>query len=531
MIQVRRIFKCLLFIVLFCLVISLSEVTENPLLKEGRLSATLLCFSSLLLILYFNVRVVGLTARRVLVSVAGLMLLLFMERFIKYNALLNEGSIAARYLWYAYYIPILGMAQLSLRASHCVGMNDSGKPPKFYFLTLFITVLLVSLVMTNDLHSLAYRITGLKADGNLRYSNGPLFYAVYAWLTILAVLSVICIMRRSTLPHKWSVLIPILVPYTIGTVPMVLSAMGKPLTLWGQHVMEMHECVAVMFGGCWMICLASGLIPSNKGYNRLFLSSSMPAAIRDQDGRMKFMSAGAAEHPLEKNEDTLLHEAAITGGSVLWSADVKEINAVNQRLEATREETLIENARLENENAMKIKQAEIRQQTLLYDEINRKIMPQTEKIGLLTAMAQDDPSLSKQNLKLICIYGAYIKRAANFLLLSHQDTAAGMEQLVLALQESARHLEKAGIRATVNAADCSGRVWVENMIFAYDLFEELLEKALPTLTGFYAVIEDGALRMTYEGAELTTGRKNVHIENDDGTCFVRVSVLEGGVMS
>ena len=286
MIQVRRIMKCLLFIVLFCLVISLSEATDNFLLKEGRLSATLLCLSALLLIIYFNVRVVGLNARRVLVSMAGLMLVLFILRFIKYNALLNESSTAARYVWYAYYIPILGMAQLSLRASHCVGMNDSGRIPKSYFVTLSITAVLCTLVLTNDLHSLAFRITGLKPDGNLIYSNGPVFYAAYGWLAALSIMSVVNIMRRSTLPRKWSVLIPILVPYIIGTAPMVLSTMGHPLTLLNQHVMEMHECVAVMFGGCWMICLTSGLIPSNKGYSRLFLSSSMPAAIRDRDGRV-----------------------------------------------------------------------------------------------------------------------------------------------------------------------------------------------------------------------------------------------------
>lgn len=105
-------------------------------------------------------RIVNRTARRCLCGIASLMIFWFVIRTLKYDVFYEP--VLRRYSWYCYYIPLLSIPSLSVIAALKMRESENQKRRQWTGIFLVITVGVILLVMTNDLHQLVFRFPAEK---------------------------------------------------------------------------------------------------------------------------------------------------------------------------------------------------------------------------------------------------------------------------------------------------------------------------------------------------------------------------------
>ena len=105
-------------------------------------------------------RIVNRTARRCLCGIASLMVFWFVIRTLKYNVFYEP--VLRRYSWYGYYVPLLAIPSLSVIAALKMRESENQKRRQWTGIFLVITVGVILLVMTNDLHQLVFRFPAEK---------------------------------------------------------------------------------------------------------------------------------------------------------------------------------------------------------------------------------------------------------------------------------------------------------------------------------------------------------------------------------
>lgn len=486
--------------------------------------------------LYFSSKIIDRRVRQYLLAVSVLIIFWCVLRAGKYIAFEETESIA-RFNWYLYYIPILFIPQFSLEAAMAVGEPEEWKPPVFQTISEVISLICVVLVMTNDLHQRVFRFHPNFANWDADYFQEPLFWAIYLWDFILVLLTMAVLFRKCRLSaNRRLIWIPI--GYLcLGVVGLFLLNSGHLLRLWGKTIGEVPDMACYMLGGFWILCITIGLVPSNTGYGKLLQETSLATQITDMDYEVVYKSRSAlpltqqqmdTAGPSAIDENTLLYRKPVTGGYTYWQVDVTELERVNRELEMAKERMAEEAELIRQTNELKAKRIQIDAKSKVYDEIAVRVLPQSQKIALLSAETREHPENFARNMRLVSIYAAYIKRLSNMMLLASEGDIRKTE-LVLALSESARYLNKADIPAKVEGDKDEVLYKAETLITIYERFERLLEQALPTLEALHITLSCNVLKLTFEGAELTLPREwEGTAETDEGITFVRLRLGEEG---
>ena len=114
------------------------------------------------------------------------------------------------------------------------------------------------------------------------------------------------------------------------------------------------------------------------------------------------------------------------------------------------------------------------------------------------------------------------------MLMSQTDNIRKTE-LVLALSESVRYLNKAGIPSEISSLPDESVCPSKTLINLYEQFEFLLEQALPELKAMQIIISDKLMKLTFEGVILTVSEDfSGTVETDDDITFVRMLIGEDG---
>ncbi len=492
---------------------------------------------SLALLLYFSERIIDPGVRRPLVAVAAMLCFWFILRGAKYIAF-SETETVARYIWYLYYLPILSIPLLSLRAALSVGgRRITGSLLALMAAAGAVTAALAALVLTNDLHQLLFVFKPGFALWDTDYRYGRLFIVFWVWPALLLAVLFRVLLRRCRLSESRRLVWVPLIPVAFGVVYLTLYATDLWPRVNGSLFGEFPEAVGFTVAGVWMSLIRIGLIPSNEGYEALFEASSLSAQIADGTKRIVYRSAGAAELTPEQlsaedtvmlDPDTRLHRKAVRGGWVYWQDDVSRLNRVRAELEETREQLAEEAELLRLRCELGQERARIEARLRVYDAITAAVLPQTERIEALCREASREPTRYERNMRLVCLLGAYIKRYANLSLLAADAETLDAEELFLAVAESLRQLGGMGVPALAvpgeKTAISAGRAKA-----AYADFEALLEQALPSVRGVYAAFGDGWLKLTLEGAEVSLPpERGVSILHEDGSTFARAALREAG---
>ena len=428
---------------------------------------------------------------------AAAFILLSLFPVIKYS-FVTQGGTAARYLWYAYYIPLTFGPPFMVHASLYFGKPDDYRLPKKWRWTYLPAALLSLGILTNDFHQLAFVFTDGLDNWEVRYSHGILYYLAFVWGS-LGLLTVIVLAIRSTFSRRLfkNAWLPLAVLTMMALYPVLYDSHGsKPLLL--QDVFEMNDFICISCVALWESFVAARIIVSNSDYPAIFAVSSLNAGLADGEWNVRQVSArGVRPQPEElktaqngetllSDGDTLLKARAVAGGWFYWTEDVTELRRLQGELNDTAEYLEEENAMLRVSAQIEEGRRKTAEQTRLYDRVTEVIRPQLDALDRLLRDLPPEEDAFRERMKTAGILIAYVKRRSSLLLAGADKTFTGAE-LGLCFEESARALRMAGIPCEI-AVDREALLPAQTADLLYEIFETAAERALPALRSVHVAI-------------------------------------------
>ncbi len=452
-------------------------------------------------------RVIQTQVRRALTWIAFLMVFWIFVRTLKY--LLIRDPDVTRQLWYLYYLPMLFIPFLSVLVALSLGEPAHYRLPNWSLFCGIPVLALFLLVLTNDFHQWVFRFPedAIVWTDYSNYTYGVGYAAVFLCMVLCAFVAIGIMLYKYRGPKeqqlRWTPFVPVLLSVAYS----ILYAFGvfQSGTFLGRLFGDLTVVQCLLFAATLECCLQSGLIASNTSYARLFRASSVGMQITDQDYNVKYASALATPWPkdiLRKteageyrvNESTLLKGRTVRGGHVIWQKDVSELLKVKDALENTREELQDRIALLREQYARDVKRHKLEEQNRLYDLVQRETQRQLKEIEELSdqlSRAADHPVRQQALLLRIVVLATYIKRRKDMVLAADRYSLLPAGILESALRESCSNLSFAGTEGNVYVPDGKLNFPMQEVLSAYEFFEDALELALDGITYFYVTLSSG----------------------------------------
>ena len=475
--------------------------------------------------------------RWLLLGCAMAVLWLFL-RAVKYR-FFTDHTIT-RHLWYLYYVPQILAPLFSLFAALQLGRREGTAFSRRWYLMFIPAILLIGGILTNDLHQMAFRSVPGAATLETDYTHGWVYYLAMTWIVGLLLATGMIVYRKCHVSesrrYAW-------VPLCVFLGGFALCALSFA-NIYTFH--KMPECFCLTFAAFWESCLQVGLMPTNGYYRYFFSESTVAAQIVDGQGHPVYraqnapdLTAGqldaAAREAILLNADTRLQSAPVQDGRVYWVEDISKINRIQGRLAEINARLSEENELIQAENELKRQRAQIEEKNRLMDEMIALVQPQLFQINRLLE-EENAQILNVQNLKQVCLLGAYVKRRVNLALICDQKTVVPVDELAHCIRESLTYLMQYGAVCTLHQ-EGKGSVRSCDAQNAYDFFEDWLEATLPSLSALMVRVECGerfSIRLMMEDA---AGLPNVDkyrtlgkltIDDGDGELCATLSFDRGG---
>ena len=458
-------------------------------------------------------RVMQAQTRRLLTAIAGLMVFWIMERTVKY--FLVTDPIIVRYLWYLYYLPMLLIPLLSVFVAASLGKPENYRLPGWTRWLYMPMGALVLLVLTNDVHQCVFSFPSAAVmweSGNSTRDIG--YYMVIGSMVVCALTAVgMMIAKCRGSRGRKTIWLP-LVFIGLSLVYSILYAMyiEDHTSLLYYVAGDVTVALCLLFAGSLESCLQAGLIPTNTGYDSLFKTVSVGMQITDDAYTVCYASDAARALSLTDrkrtengdfflNQTTLIKAYAIHGGHTIWQEDVSDLLQVREKLESTKEELQDRNELLRDQYQQDAQRYRLEEQNRLYDLVQRETQKQLREIDALTErltvpITEEE---KRQTLLRILVLATYIKRHKDMVIAADRSQTLPLHALEGALRESCSNLPLIGIGGNVYVPDTQTILPMNTALIAYDLFEEALELALPTLSYFFvtvSAVDDAALRLS-----------------------------------
>ena len=470
--------------------------------------------------------------RWLLLGCAMAVLWLFL-RAVKYRFFTDQTI--TRHLWYLYYVPQILAPLFSLFAALHLGRREDDTFSSKWYLLFIPAALLIGGVLTNDLHQMTFRALPGAATLDADYTHGWVYYLAMTWIVGLLLATGIIVYRKCRVSEsKRYAWIPLCV-FLGGFVLCVLSFAN----IYTFH--KIPECFCLTFAAFWESCLQVGLMPTNGHYSYFFSESTVAAQIVDGHGMPVYRAKNAPEltpdqldaaarEPILLNADMRLQSAPVQDGRVYWVEDISRINRIREQLAEINAQLAEENELIQAENALKHQRAQIEEKNRLMDEMIALVQPQL----LQTNRLLEEENI--QNLKHVCLLGAYIKRRVNLALICDKNAVVPVDELAHCIRESLTYLTQYGAVCAL-LQEGKGSVSSRDVQTAYDFFEDCLEAALPSLSALMVRVECGerfSIRLMMEEAagvpnadKYRTLGKPV-IDDADGALCATLSFDRGG---
>ena len=466
-------------------------------------------------------------------------------RFAKYEFF--YGTVG-RYLWYIYYLPQIVIPLLCFYCALSIGCRETeNDAKKWQWLWLPAIVLFVA-ICTNDIHQLAFKFKPGMVDWGSNYTYGIIYYAAMIWMIGLMIISLVIIYRKCSVAHsKKKAWIPVIM-FISGIILGILQILGK------QNFYNIPEILCATFIFMWESCIQIGLFPINHGYGNLFKSLSIPAELVDSDGKIVYKSGNCVKvteeekkkaliEPVNIEDDYRLNAVPVKGGTFFYCDNMYTINEVNKKLNNVKEQLQKENILIKEENEIKKREAKVDERNRLYDEISMKIRPQIHKIESLLNGISNDDSMLKANLPYVCIYGGYIKRLCNLMILQKENHKLPIRELENCIKESLEYISLCNIEVSFENK-ASGTINSEELIQIYSIFEVVIEQLIHNIQAVLIRIEDMGLDISFKIMFEVTGEidelnisqvhpsENIIIDTtrEEDTMYVSMVIRRGGAI-
>lgn len=459
-------------------------------------------------------RVVQKQARRYLCGIVVLMILWLNFKVLKYYICMD--AVAGRYLWYLYYLPLVGIPLYMLFASLFIGKTEDYSL-KWQAKLLYIpAVLLFVMVITNDLHEFAFSFPQrVFSPDNYRYGIG--YFLVFGWFALCTLASFYVMYSGGKIKRKPRAYAPLIVSLVLTIYYILTYMVGNPVTklLAG----DLSSASSLLFAAVFESCIYCGLLPTNTRYDEMFVASvGNSAQIVDEDFQVRYSSASAEplsveqirkalDTPIVLSEGKLLHTAPIGGGYTVWTEDISELINLRRELTETNEELEERTAMLRHEYVLEKDRKVTAEQNRLYDLLTSSTQKQIDRIAQLMKeyeLADGDEEKGNAILSKIAVLGGYVKRKKHLTLSVQNGFDIPQGELKNAIEESVRYLKAMGAHCVVFVD--TGRDFLPGEIAsaAYDFFEDAVDAALDSITSCAVSVSvvEGVLR-----ARVTVGCK------------------------
>ena len=413
---------------------------------------------------------------RIMLMIVGLILFHMLLQICRYIIFCYEYDIY-HYLWYLYYVPSTALPVLCLYLAALVHREEREKVPKVVHVTALAALLMMTGVLTNDLH-FWFKLfpEGLNAADNTTVS-GWLFYLIYAFQFSVYALSISVFIYKSRVSkgqkYRWLPFLSI----ALGIIYCLLYPLDLDAQLFRCRIWNMTEFMAFCLMAALEGCIQTGLIPANIYYDMLFPLIDFPVVIYDR-GLVPAYVSGDTSVPMRMHSDSRIRNYPITGGSVEWKIDLSRVNRLNRELEVYTQRIAARNEYLSEEAGIKEKKSRLETRNRIYERIMSIVRPQLDLLNTIMDDPQTDPERKLQYAAILC---AFIKRRSNMEFLAENGRITS-EELVLAVSESLEYLRLGGMEAAVSASG-SAEYSSEMLTEAYELLEKIVEGSMAHLSG------------------------------------------------
>lgn len=380
-----------------------------------------------------------------------------------------------------------------------LGRSEDHTLPKWTMILYIPIVALILVVLTNDIHQLVFQFPEGVVWSSGDYQYGILYWPVFLFMTLPILISIVITVIKSRVPDSKKIIFLPFIPYLIGLLYGVLYVLKVPFIRGFAGDMTVVFCLCLM--SIYESLIRSGFIRSNDNYDLMFLNSDLRAIIYNRDLEVCCQTSSV---PLPTSNNLRTSAFSISGGTIIWQEDVTEINSLIKELEEINDRLTEENNLLNAELELRERTIKIDEKARLFDTITLTVAPQLERLNNIINM--------KSNLFEILVLGTYIKRMSNLLILREDSQYLESKELKYSLQESLEVLAIGKIDAAL-ISNCTGRVFADNLLLSYALFEGIIEMHMNSINSLFINLQiaNGSLRVKIR---LGTIKDDARIELD-----------------
>lgn len=482
-------------------------------------------------------RVVDELVRRRMLIACGFMVLLFFLRMCKYS-FFPEMPLVNTYLWYGYYVPLISLPLfMFLAALRVEPVRNLATVRKIELLIISVSIFLILVVLTNELHSQVFKIT---IHPDKEFTHAWFYYVIVVYMISMGVCTLLFLLykcRHSAARKRWFIpAIFIMLGYVLSVWYLIN---GGPPKIGGHKLFQIHEAICMPFIMGFESFIQIGMIPANTGYKSIFHKSGIRANLYDKYGHLE-MTSGINDGTISESgdEDHHVMSAPISGGSVSWIEDLTEINRLGREIQEMAEELSDENDLLRHENEMRTERVTLETRNRLYNKISTAVRTRAARVSDLLEKLQNNKDYDEEadNMIYACVMTAYIKRVGNLMLLTDDKRAVSSEELRLALEESLDYLQLKGYICDLISYG-SGEVSSQIALLSYELFEEAVEDVWRRLHTLYITLEcrdffrltiamdtpAEAISFTWRDKELKEAGGKLAVRYEDETYYVTLT--------
>lgn len=421
--------------------------------------------------------------------IAVFLLLEFILQICRYE-LFNEDITVQRYLWYVMYIPMMAQPLLCFFLAVFIHRPSDKPLPRIYYLFIVIGVLLVIGFLTNDLHFWGKSFPSGILDDNGQEKSGWLYYLIQLFIYGLYAFALAIILKKNHQYVAWKYRWIVVVPFLIGVGYFVVYPFDIGHRFFDTRLWQIGEMMGFCIIGALEACIQTGMIPANRGYEKLFYAADLPAAILDNSGKPVYQTLGT-QYPFLPSEEAKIVSHPIKGGSMEYLVDMKRVQELNQKLAERAKQIETRNAYIAGETRIKQELTELETRNRLYERISSIVSPQ---LGQIDALVNASKHCGEKELARIAVLKAYIKRRSNMELLVAAGTLTVVE-LASAVTESLDYIRLYGVNTAVSSVG-TGSFSAEMVIAAYEQIEEITEESLDTLSDMIVAIRSAGQHLS-----------------------------------
>ncbi len=478
--------------------------------KEVATFYLFLLFGLILYLVTCLYRVTDKQIRNVLVYM--LILQMFFISSGLFKSLNTTNAFVETILWYAYYVSILFTPAMFVYIALYSGntkLND--KALKAYKLYSMMTFFMLAMVFTNSIHQFVFVVSDYYTTA-FTYNTG--YYIVMSWVGFSVMFAYSLLAFKSfKSPKKHAMLYPMLAGILVLIYNLCILLRFPPV-----REFDVSFATTMLIVLYTEACMQSRFFPTNVGYKKLFMNSSLAMEIKDIDGETAYKSLIAKDI----DENYLLRNTEIAGGEFYYFEDYSSLNEAQEKLAVIIDEIRQSNEFLMQQGQVNADLTTIAAEKAVYDNIDNILLIGTDKIEeLIEEMKNCDDK--KRYMNTISIYACIMKRECMFRINALYQNAQPVAILHRSLFELSEFALKIGLKITINCT-MSGNVPTDDILSIYQFASLAIERAIErrseaVLLQLYEERESFVFSVLADMPLLSDEQKSILIDGDVNYAF------------